>query len=89
MVLETWQSLAWVGNFRLVAAICPRIVVWPELGTVAVPTLESHPAVIVAVAVALSNSARLLWSAAVAATTLDYRAARAAFVGTGTKVTGS
>ena len=75
--------------FRVVTAVCPGIVVRSELCTVTVPTLESVSTVSVAVAVALTNSTRLLWSAAVAATTLDYRAARAAFVGTGTKVTGS
>ena len=78
-----------VRNFRVVAAICPCIVIRSELGTVAVPTLESISAVIVDVAVALTNSTRLLWSAAVPTAALDYRAARALLIWTGTKVTGS
>ena len=75
-----------VGKFRVVAAICPGVVIWPELGTVAVPTFESVAAVSVAVAVALPNSAGSLWSAAVAAAALDDRVAWAILVWTGTMV---
>jgi len=66
-------SFPLVGKSRVVATVCLGVVIWPELGTVAVPALESISAVIVTVAVALSNSAGSIWSAAVAAAALDYR----------------
>ena len=78
-----------VGIFGVVAAVCLGVVIWSELSTVAVPALESISAVIVTVAVALSNSAGPLWSTAVAAAALDYRVAGAVLVWTGTMVTRS
>ena len=69
-----------VGKFRVVAAICSGVVIWPELGAVAVPALESISTVIVTVAVALPNSAGSLWSAAVSTTALNYRVTGAVFV---------
>lgn len=74
---------------RIVAAISSGVVIWPELGAVTVPTLESISAVSVAVAVALAKPTGPLWSAAVAAAALDHRAARTVFVWTGTVVTRS
>ena len=78
-----------VGKLRVVAAVCLGVVIWPELGTVAVSALESISTVIVTVTVALSNSAGPVWSAAIAAAALDYRVAGAVFVWTGTVVTRS
>ena len=78
-----------VGKFRVVAAICSGVVIWPELGAVTVPTLESISAVSVAVTVALPKSAGSLWSAAVATAALDNRVTGAVLVWTGTMITGS
>ena len=78
-----------VGKFRVVAAICSGVVIWPELGTVTVPAFESVAAVSVAVAVALPKSAGSLWSAAVATAALDNRVTGAVLVWAGTVVTGS
>ena len=75
-----------VGKFWVVAAICSGVVIWPELGAVAVPAFESVAAVSVAVAVALSKSAGSLWCAAVATAALDNRVAGAVLVWTGTMV---
>merc|ERR1719167_1841490 len=51
------------------------------------PTLESFSTVVVVVAVALSSSARFVWSAAVSTETLDHQTARTILVRTCTVVT--
>ena len=78
-----------VGKFRVVAAVCLGVVIWPELGAVAVPALESISTVIITVTVALPNSAGSLWSAAVTTAALDNRVTGAVLVWTGTMITGS
>ena len=74
---------------RIITAVCPCVVIWPELGAVTVPALESVFAVSVAVAVALTDPAGSLWSAAVTTATLNYRIAGAVSIWAGAIIAGS
>ena len=73
--------------FWVVTAISSCIVVWSKLGAIASPTLQSFSTVVVVVAVALSSSARFVWSAAVSTEAFDHRTTRTILVRTSTVVT--